>query len=94
MFEKLMFKLRQNMEVLFMQNTLFSVEVNVLKEEINDLKSTVSTLKSTVYEKEFKQLCYSISSPIKENLVRCFRNKNIRMDPLDKYLIRTLLNDD
>ncbi len=49
---------------------------------------------SLIERSTFKRLCYSISSPIKDILVKYFRDNNIRKDPLDQSLIEALLDND
>jgi hypothetical protein len=87
MFQKLINNFRKTMEQVIMQNCLILAKLNVVKAEVGDLKSII-------YEKEFKRLSYSISYPIKDIVVKYFRQKQIRMDPLEECLLKALLKND
>lgn len=75
-----MFKLRRHMEILIMQNSFVSAQMNVLKEEIDDLKAITHTneskrseeindLKLLVYEKELKLNCVSRYPRLSRNIL-------------------------
>jgi hypothetical protein len=85
-FENIMKKFRQNIEKLIIQNTVIITELNIVKQEVSDLKKIV-------FEKEFKKLSNSISKPIKEDLVKYFREKRLRIDPLHECLMECLLKN-
>ncbi len=47
-----------------------------------------------LYEKEFKELSFMISIPLRNALLKSFRKKDIRIDPLDQTLIGASLKND
>ncbi len=57
------------------------------------METELYDLKALVYETEFKKLSFSISTPLKNALLKCFRSKNVRIDPLDEELLRSLLDN-
>jgi hypothetical protein len=69
-FENLMVNFRKHLKGVIIQNSIVSTELNVIKEEFNDLKIMV-------YDKEFKRLASTISSAIKDALMKHFHQKQI-----------------
>ncbi|CAF2985305.1 unnamed protein product [Rotaria sp. Silwood2] len=86
-FESVMTDLRRIAESLIMEHCHLSVRLNNVENELNDVKRLL-------FENEFKKLCFLVSTPLKNVLVKQFRTRNLRIDPLDKTLLLALRSND
>ncbi len=57
------------------------------------METELYDLKALAYEIEFTKFFFLIFTPLKNALLKCFRSKNVRIDPLDEELFRSLLDN-
>jgi hypothetical protein len=89
-FDLIMKSLRQIVEKLVIDNCIAIEKIEQLDMKVNSLTEQTNHLQIFIYEKEFKKLLCSISTPLKNKLCQEFRRKDIRMDPLDEDVLHAL----
>jgi hypothetical protein len=61
---------------------------------LDHVEQELNNVRRIIYENEYNQLCFTLSTPLRSFLVKEFRVNQIKVDPVDQALLMSLRADD